>query len=182
MPRNMRLAVLVPLMDLFRAFLPFLYRFHSQSCCCNRCSIAWFDFGNAFYTYYSFFMAAPWSATRPMSGGLTQADLDTLRQQFMTGLRAYFQARSYSVQGEHDALFTTIYRVITRETGLQNSGQQWWMLRRWPWEMISWPATNSHRQDVVLQKDWLACCNESLSTTPIAPDEGPVRAYTAVQI
>jgi hypothetical protein len=57
--------------------------------------------------------------------------------------------------------------------GLGGDGRQWWMLRRWPWEMVSWPAANSHRQDVELQKDWLACCNTSLSVAPIAPDEGP---------
>ena len=34
--------------------------------------IAWFDFGNAFYTYYSFFQAAPWSK----AGGVTVVSVD----------------------------------------------------------------------------------------------------------
>ena len=34
--------------------------------------IAWFDFGNAFYTYYSFFQAAPWSK----ASGVTVVSVD----------------------------------------------------------------------------------------------------------
>lgn len=60
--------------------------------------------------------------------------------------------------------------MVTGKPGLADSG--WW-LRRAPTELINWPATNSKRLDVDVRKDWLACCNQSLATSPLPPDESP---------
>ena len=72
--------------------------------------MAWFDYGNAFYTYYSFAAAAPWApAARPLPGMSADA-LERLRTQFMRGVDAYANARSFSSTSERNPLFDVIYR------------------------------------------------------------------------
>ena len=60
-------------------------------------------------------------------------------------------------------------RVITGGEGIDDP---FWMLRRYPWELIDWKVSNSARLDIDMRKDWLACCNSNLSQTALAPDEG----------
>ena len=56
-----------------------------------------------------------------------------------------------SARAEHDALWSTIYSIVTRKPG---APAPFWALRRWPVELVTWPATNSHRLDIDLRKDW----------------------------
>eukprot|EP01049_Picozoa_sp_SAG25_P008797 SAG25_NODE_821_length_5214_cov_2.405670_3_plen_480_part_00 len=133
--------------------------------------LAWFDFGNAFYTFYSFAAAAPWanSSSRPVAG-VSEASLQRLRTQSHTGLESYYTARSFSAASERNSLFKVIYTAITGKPGL--SFQPFWMLQRYPWELIDWKVQNSHRLDVNIRKDWVACCDVNLSEVALAPDEG----------
>ena len=139
--------------------------------------IAWFDFGNAFYTYYSFFQAAPWSAVASspsLPAALTAARLHKLKAQFFAGFEAFWTARSYSASAENDGLWSVIYTALTGKNGIADP---FWVVRRGPHELMNWNAQNSQRLDVTLRKDWLDCCNTSLAVVPLPPDESPDMHY-----
>ena len=127
--------------------------------------IAWFDFGNSFYTYFSFHSAAPWDSKLPLPASLTRERLALLKRQFLAGFEAYWEARSYSASAEHSGLWSVIHTAVTGQTGLEDP---LWMVRRGPRELLDWGVRNSQRLDVELRKDWLDCCNASLAVTPCA--------------
>lgn len=144
--------------------------------------IAFFDFGNAFYTYLSMKEHAPWDAPRhrhrpPLAarGGvdgdeapLCTKELDKLKAQFQLGFETYWSDFTLSASSQHDTLWSVIYSAVTGRQGLDDP---FWMLRRWPMELIWWPARNSQRLDVTLRKDFQRCCNQNVSVWPIPPDE-----------
>lgn len=108
--------------------------------------IAWFDFGNSFYTYYSFHAAAPWRdevSTVPLPPALTQNALSTLKRQFLTGFEAFWAARSYSAGAEREGLWSEIYHHITGKPGIADP---LWVVRRGPNELIDWSTRNSQRK------------------------------------
>ncbi len=131
--------------------------------------IAWFDFGNSFYTYYSFHAAAPWNdkaSKFPLPPALTQEALLTLRRQFLTGLEAFWAARSYSANAEREGLWSEIYHTITGKPGIADP---LWVVRRGPNELIDWNTQNSQRKcvcggwvggtGVALAGCLLSCCS-----------------------
>lgn len=136
--------------------------------------IAWFDFGNSFYTFYSFAAAAPWDPSRRGSGKLsarlTQAVLTKLESQFHAGFEAFWQARSYSASAERTGLWSEIYRAVTGKPG---NPDPLWVVRRGANQQINWGVRNSQRLDIQLRRDWLDCCNASLAVEPLPPDESP---------
>jgi len=67
-------------------------------------------------------------------------------------------------------MWSVIYSMVTGREGLADPT---WTLRRYPMELIWWPARNSHRLDINLRKDWLSQEQQLLSVSPIAPDESP---------
>ena len=108
--------------------------------------IAWFDFGNSFYTYYSFHAAGPWRkdiSTVPLPPALTQEALLTLKRQFLTGFEAFWAARSYSAGAEREGLWSEIYQHITGNRGIADP---LWVVRRGPNELIDWNTRNSQRK------------------------------------
>ncbi len=108
--------------------------------------IAWFDFGNSFYTYYSFHAAAPWgkeASKFPFPPALTQEALLALKKQFLIGFEAFWAARSYSASAERDGLWSEIYHTITGKPGIADP---LWVVRRGPNELIDWNTQNSQRK------------------------------------
>eukprot|EP00040_Diaphanoeca_grandis_P025094 m.138576 g.138576 ORF g.138576 m.138576 type:complete len:931 (+) comp30003_c0_seq3:3-2795(+) len=136
--------------------------------------IAWFDYGNAFFTYYSLSRAAPWNTSNnspvPLPPSITPDMLVLLKEQFYLGFEAYWASRTDNAYDEHNGLWSVIYTAITGKKGFADP---MWFLRRGPRELTNWPARNSQRLDIEIRKDWLMCCNTSLSTKPLPPDESP---------
>jgi hypothetical protein len=109
--------------------------------------LAWFDFGNSLYTYYSFYAAAPWDSTVPFNSaaGLTEEKLALLKKQFYAGFEAFWDARSYSASSENVGLWSVIYTTLTGRPGIADVLE---VVRRGPLELIDWATRNSQRLDI----------------------------------
>jgi hypothetical protein len=105
--------------------------------------IAWFDFGNAFYTYYSFHAAAPWDSNVPFPAALTKDVLMKLKAQFYAGFEAFWRARSYSAGAQQEGLWSEIYSAVTGAEGISDP---LWVVKRGPNELINWGVRNSQRE------------------------------------
>lgn len=148
--------------------------------------LAFFDFRLAFMSYHNLVLAAPGlvvappttatcrhgsashAAAAPKGEGRRNADgvpagiplppaaAARFRASLQASIRRYWDETGATVDGRNNrvAALDVVYNLMTGAAGLADPE---WQLRRYPTELVDWPATNSHRRDIRLSADWASC-------------------------
>ena len=68
-----------------------------------------------------------------------------------------------------------IYQLVTGDDGSKLQDPLW-QLRRYPLDLVDWPALNSDRRDIDLDRDFLLCCNQSVVKGGVLPADEALSA------
>lgn len=128
--------------------------------------LAFFDFRLAFMAYHTLVMAAPdlVAANKTARAASPHADPPLLppnasalfRSRLHGSIRRYMGEAGATVDGRnnHVAALDMVHRLMIGAGELADPA---WQLRRYPTELVDWPATNSRRRDIQLSPDWVSC-------------------------
>ena len=149
-------------------------------------SIATFDFRLAFMSYYVLALATPELARADVHGvsplvPLSPKAAALVKARLQRSVRRYWNATGATINAENNRVpfACTVHQLMTGAPGLADPE---WQLRRFPdAPLIDWPALNSKRLDVRLNKDWLLCGADPSSGcgSPYAIDRGVLPADEA---
>ena len=74
-----------------------------------------------------------------------------------------------NAKANHVAAFAIVRSLLLSGASGDSAGEQlglgphpFWQLQRVPTDMVNWPARNSHRLDVRLDRDFEACCGQQV--------------------
>ena len=146
--------------------------------------LALFDFRLAALAYLTLYIAAPGLATAssaeppPDAISLTKSELAALHARLSLSVSRYWAAPDATVTGQTTGpvLLSVPYALITGKPIVPTVAAEadpFMQLRRYPSELVNWPAANSRRLDIELLPDWRACCNQLMLSQALPADEAP---------
>jgi hypothetical protein len=142
--------------------------------------LATFDFRLAAMASLTLYIAAPGLVTPgvdpPKAIRLDAEEVRRLRANVALATSRYWDAADATVTGlSGGPLINWLpYMLITGRAAAKGV-DPYMQLRRYPTELINWPAVNSKRLDIRPLPDWLDCCNISMLAQCLPADEGPLQ-------
>jgi hypothetical protein len=111
----------------------------------------------------------------PAGINLTDAECARVRRNLRRSVQRYWSTSSAGagLNGftSQIGLMDIVYQAMTGDK-VGGLADRRWQLRRYPVDLVNWPATNSDRRDVTLDRDFLQCCNQLVvSGGVLAADE-----------
>jgi hypothetical protein len=117
--------------------------------------------------------------TCPVGINLTSAECGRVRANIKTSINRYWSsgtaAEGLNGQTSKILLMDVVQQLVTADTTSALTDPEW-QLRRFPLDLVDWPTLNSDRRDIVLDNDFLLCCNQSVITAGVLPADEAISA------